>query len=449
MPATTVCRILACVLLLIVVSPATGRAATAKQPNIVLIISDDQGWTDFGFMGHPHIRTPHLDQLSRESLLFRHAYVPSSLCCPSLAAVLTGKYPHQTKVTGNEPPRPASVPGGQVYRDPGFLKQVQELNGFMAQHPRLPAELGQRGYISLQTGKWWAGNYSTGGFTHGMSHGEAARGGRHGDEGLEIGRKTLQPVAEFMDLAAKQEKPFFLWYAPMLPHQPHNPPDRLLQKYRDLTPSLQIAKYWAMCEWFDETCGEVLGLLKQRSIENNTIVVFMVDNGWIQDPEKGQYRSDSKQSQYDGGLRIPLMIRWPGRVNPRVSDDPVSTIDIAPTLYQACGVPVPQGLSGINLLDEKAVAQREAVFGECFLHNAVDIQRPELNLTYRWCVTREWKLILPNKANVTQRNKPGREIAPELYRIAADPHEEQEVASKNSAKVEELTGTIDRWWQPK
>jgi arylsulfatase A-like enzyme len=436
-------------LLILAVCPTSLSAAASAPPNIVLIISDDQAWTDFGFMGHPQIQTPNLDRFARDSLLFRHAYVPSSLCCPSLAAVLTGKYPHQTKVTGNEPPRPKNIAPGQVYRDPGFLQQVQELNGFMAQHPRLPAELAKQGYLSLQTGKWWAGNYTTGGFTHGMSHGETVRGGRHGDDGLAIGRKTLEPISEFMDQALKQQKPFLVWYAPMLPHQPHDPPERLLQKYRDKTPSLHIAKYWAMCEWFDETCGELLGQLDKRGIADNTIVVFMVDNGWIQDPDKAQFRSDSKLSQYDGGLRFPLMIRWPGHVKPRQCDDPVSSLDIAPTLYRACGLPVPEGLAGINLLDEKAVADRDAVFGECFLHNAIDIQQPAQNLTYRWCVTRKWKLILPNPSNVLRANKPGRQIAPELYQIVADPHEEHEVSHQHPAEVEQLTNLINHWWPAK
>ena len=100
-----------------------------------------------------------------------------------------------------------------------------------------------------------------GGFTAGMTHGDPAKGGRHGDEGLKIGRQGLQPIYDFLE--ANKGKPFFLWYAPMLPHQPHNPPERLLAKYRDKTDSLFVAKYWAMCEWWDETCGELLGLSRQ------------------------------------------------------------------------------------------------------------------------------------------------------------------------------------------
>ena len=184
----------------------------SKPPNVVMIVSDDQGWGDYSFMGHPQIKTPHLDKLASQSLVYRRGYVPSSLCCPSLASLLTGKYPHQTKITGNEPPAPEGKGMAQRYKDPTFLAQVNRLNGFMAEHPRIPAELGKAGYQSFQTGKWWAGNFKTGGFTHGMSHGDQAIGGRHGDEGLKIGRQGMKPIFDFMDNAGNN--PFFIWYAP-------------------------------------------------------------------------------------------------------------------------------------------------------------------------------------------------------------------------------------------
>lgn len=142
------------------------------------------------------------------------------------------------------------------------------------------------------------------------------------------------------------------------------------------------------------------------------------------------------------------MIRWPGHVTPRMVDTPVSSVDIAPTLYRACGREVPPGLPGVNLLDDQAVAGRKAVFGACFLHNAVDIHVPEKNVTYRWCVAGDWKLILPNPANVKKPNKPGREIAPELYRITIDPTEETDLSKANPEQVEKLKKLIDAWWTP-
>src|SRR5439155_4846271 len=128
-------------------------------------------------------------------------------------------------------------------------------------------------YRSLQTGKWWQGDYRHGGFTEGMTHGDPDRGGRHGDDGLKIGRETLQPIFDFIASARQQARPFFVWYAPMLPHQPHNPPERLLAHYRENTTSPDVARYWAMCEWTDETCGQVLDYL-DREDQGETTVVY-------------------------------------------------------------------------------------------------------------------------------------------------------------------------------
>ena len=185
------------------------------------------------------------------------------------------------------------------------------MNRHLEAVPTLPRLLAQAGYVSLQTGKWWQGNYSRGGFTHGMTKGE-----RHGDVGLDIGRKTMQPIYDFIATAEHDKKPFFVWYAPMMPHQPHNPPQRILDKYARVAPSLQVAKYWGMVEWFDETVGDLLKHLDEQKLSDNTIVVFVTDNGWITDPKTGSYAPKSKQSQYDGGVRTPIMIRWPGHVKP-------------------------------------------------------------------------------------------------------------------------------------
>ena len=204
------------------------------------------------------------------------------------------------------------------------------MNRHLEAVPTLPRLLAEAGYVSLQTGKWWQGNYSRGGFTHGMTKGE-----RHGDVGLNIGRQTMQPIYDFMATARRDEKPFFVWYAPMMPHQPHNPPQRMLDKYAHVAPSLEVAKYWGMVEWFDETVGDLLKHLDEQKLSENTIVIFVTDNGWITDPKTGSYAPKSKQSQYDGGVRTPIMVRWPGHVKPQRSDALASSLDIAPTLLAA------------------------------------------------------------------------------------------------------------------
>lgn len=396
--------------------------AAMERPNVVLIISDDQAWMDFGFMGHPTIKTPNLDRLASESALFTHGYVPTSLCRASLATLLTGRYASDHMICCNDPPK-------------GIARE--KMHPFIQNAPTVPRLLGELGYRSLQTGKFWEGHFSNGGFTNGMTE-----KGRHGDTGLDIGRKTMQPIFDFLE--ASGEEPFFIWYAPMLPHTPHNPPERILEKYREAGRHEKLAKYYAMCEWLDETCGQLLDALDERGLRENTLVVFVVDNGWIQETEnvrttRGTFAPKSKSSPYDGGLRTPVLIRWPGKIKPRVSSELVSTVDIAPTILAACGAEAPE-LPGVNLL-EAAIhgrsLKRQAVFGEIFEHDAVVLEKPELSLTHRWVREGDWKLI-------TFRNEPGRM---ELYNLARDAHEEENLADEQPERVRDLLSKIDSWAQ--
>ena len=412
---------------------AASLGVYAAPPNVVMIISDDQHWGDYGFMGHPQIQTPHLDRLARESLTCRHGYVPSSLCCPSLASIITGRYPHEHRITSNDPTKPDRIPLNEFVKTPAFQTGRARMVRDLAAWPTLPGILGQAGYVSLQTGKWWLGDYTHGGFTAGMT-----QGGRHGDEGLTIGRKTLQPITAFITAAQQQQKPFFIWYAPLMPHDPHTPPERLLAKYRAQAPSERIAKYWAMVEWFDETCGELLAHLDRAGLTKNTLVVYVADNGWITQPQAAGYAPKSKQSPYDGGLRTPLMLRWPGTLAPRTSDTPVSSLDLFPTILQACGVPAPRGLPGINLADPRAIAARPAIIGECFTHNFVDQNDPATSLRWRWILADGWKLIVP-----APQNEAGQ---PELYHLSADPHEAHNLAAQESSRVKALHAQLDAQW---
>lgn len=414
----------------------------AAPPNVVMIVGDDQGWRDYGFTGHEQIKTPHLDKLASEGLVFKRGYVPTSLCRPSLATMITGLYPHQHKITSNDPPIPAGLTGAAANKDPGFLKMRAEMVSYIEKVPTLPRLLCEQGYISHQSGKWWEGNACRcGGFTEGMTHGDPAKGGRHGDEGLTIGRKGLQPVFDFLDKAKAEGKPFYMWYAPMMPHSPHNPPERLLKKYTDKTKSIHVARYWAMCEWFDETIGDLLAKLEKNGQVENTIVIYLHDNGWIQDPDSPNYAPKSKRSPNDGGLRTPIVVKWPGKVKPGVNNTPVSSIDLAPTILQAVGTKPTPEMTGLNLLDADAIRRRTALTGEVFEHNAVDIHKPAANLQYRWIVDGEWKLIVPHEPNI----KGGR---PELYHLSIDPDEKDDLAGKEPNKVAELRKKLDAWWKP-
>ena len=415
-------RVNALLCLLVVTCCVAAPAAAADKPNVLMIISDDQAWTDYSFMDHEAIMTPHLDKLARQSALFTRGYVPSSLCRPSLATMITGLYPHQHGVTGNDPPK-----GTDRAK---MLKHIQA-------HPTLPRMLAEQGYLSLQTGKWWEGHPKLGGFTHGITHGDPRRGGRHGDLGLKIGREGLRPVEDFLDECG--DKPFFIWYAPFLPHTPHNPPARLLKKYATDGRSIHVARYYAMCEWFDETCGELLGILEKRKLADNTLVVYVTDNGWIQRESGRGYAPKSKRSPNDGGIRTPIMLRWPGKIAPKEYDTLVNSIDLAPTILAACGAKKPDVMPGVDLLDQVVEGkrpQRDAIFGEIFAHDVADIDKPSASLQYRWVIEGDWKLIAAHKGPA------------ELYDLGDDPHETKNLASANPEVVKRLTKRMDQWWSP-
>lgn len=415
--------------------PFASIAAAEHRPNIVMIVSDDHAWSDYSFMGSRDVSTPNIDRLAAEGLTFKRGYVPSSLCCPSLASIVTGLYPHQHGITSNDPPRSADASRKESRRSAEFKAGREQMNRLLDAVPTLPRQLGDLGYVSLQTGKWWQGNFKRGGFTAGMT-----RGSRHGDEGLSIGRETMEPIYDFIADARQQEKPFFVWYAPMMPHTPHSPPERLLEKYRSKAPTEHIANYWAMIEWFDETVGALLTHLEEQGLSDNTIVVYVADNGWITNPKTGAYAAKSKQSPYDGGLRTPIILRWPGHIAPKQSLDLASSLDLAPTLLTAAGGKPSAAMPGINLLDEKARHARQSLQGECFTHDAVDLSDPAASLRYRWIISGNWKLIVP-----APRNEPDGKI--ELYDLQLDPSEERNRATDHPDVVKQMRAKLDAWWK--
>jgi len=463
-----------------------------------MILADDQGWTDYGFMGHPRIQTPALDRLARESVLFRRGYVPTALCRPSLMTLVTGHYAHEHGVTGNDPsPKYAEV-GSELYRErcAALISKIDRL-------ATLPKLLGELGYWSHQSGKWWEGGYQRGGFTHGMTRGFPQPGGRHGDDGLRIGREGLQPIADFVDSALAADRPFFVWYAPFLPHTPHNPPDRFLKKYANFAgaeeaakaannkrandtqdgvplrtkkqqrpdrekegksqadPSgtrhaadglpLPVAKYFAMCEWFDETCGQLIEILESKQLRDNTIVVYVTDNGWIQDPQGNGYAPRSKQTPYEGGIRTPIMLSWPQRWKPADRTDLVSSIDLVPTLLAAAGATPAHELPGLNLgpyLDRGEPLPRETLFGEGFAHDIAQIDNPEATLLYRWCIEGPWKLVLTydGEVNRSASTHPRTERRPQLFQLLDDPHERNNVAAQHPERVAAMVQKMDAWY---
>ena len=427
------------VLLCCAAALVTSITSAQNPPNVLVIISDDQAWNDYGFMGHPHIKTPHLDQLAAESLTFTRGYTPIALCRPALSTMATGLYPHEHGVTGNDPSLPE--PASRQSRSMAHLEPIYHgLIGNFARQPNFIRDLTGRGYLSLQTGKWWEGNpKETGGFTHAMTLGNP---GRHGDVGLKISREGHEPIEKFWDDAEEADKPWLIWHAPFLPHTPHNPPEEILAEYLKVAPSEAVARYWANIAWFDRTVGELLAALEARGERENTIILYTCDNGWISSNTNNRFAPRSKTTPYESGTRTPFMVSWSGKIAPHRDETHLaSNIDIWPTIAGLVGTEVPANLTGINLTDPAALADREMIFGEQFDHDIANIYIPSQSLEARWVIAGDWKLIEHTSAQGTKTKK-------ELFNLKTDPHEHKNLAAKHPERTAKLLKAINTWWTP-
>ena len=423
-----VTKYVAAIAAILLAVPRPVCAETSARPNIVIIISDDQAYHDFGFMGHPIIQTPHLDKLAGESLVFSRGYVTTALCAPSLASMQTGLYPHQHGWTGNDPAK-----------DMGGWGKRQEWIDRYRQAPQLPALLAEAGYLSLHTGKYWQGDpEAVSGFTDSM--GKTLRNGS--EASLGVGRNGMQPIFDFIEKAQSEEKPFLVWYAPFLPHTPHTPPDRLWEKYKDKTPHEYQAKYFAMVEWLDETCGELMQYLDDHNLRENTIVMYINDNGWPQG-DSGYRGYASKMTPWEQGVRTPIMVSWPGKVKPGMDERNLAVnLDIPVTALAAAGVPVPEVMEGINLMDAEAVQARECIFLEDFDHDMVAADRPEASLESRSVICGDWKLV------ELYEDEQGQKAGTYLFNLALDPKEKDNLAEQDPERVAQLKLTLNARWNP-
>jgi uncharacterized sulfatase len=402
------------------------------KPNVILILSDDQGFTDYGFMGHKIVKTPNIDRMASQSMLYTRGYV-MPVCSPSLAILLTGKMPHVNGITGNDLSKKTT--GAEKPKGPGDRSPLahQLLGNSMI----LPEALTANGYLTFQSGKLWNVTATEVGFTTGMTNKE----GRHGGDGLDIGRKTMKPMFDFMDNAQSQKKPFFVWYAPMLPHQPHNPPQELLAHYQGKWLSVKAATYYAMVEWFDQTCGQLDDYLTKNKLADNTVIIYMADNGW--DAEEG---NRAKLSPYELGIRTPMFVRWPKKVKPMRDEETLaSIIDFVPTVLNACGMKVPSDLPGIDLTNRQAITARKSVFVESYTHDIAALGQPEKSLVARVVINGWSKLLIPGQVNLdkTFSSSPS---AIELFDLKSDPMEKNDLSAKNPEEVTRLKALQNAQW---
>lgn len=448
--------------LIFIVLSLAATMACGQTPNVVMILSDDQSYRDFGFMGNDLVHTPNLDTLAEQSARYPNGYVPMSVCRPSLATILTGMYPHQHGIHFNHPPpglRAMRQMTGERYR------QTRAATNVMIERvATLPRILARHGYACLQTGKHWEGDYQTAGFTEGMTLAKAATklgpisGTReqangdwvahgNGDAGLRIGRETMQPIEEFVSCHSGR-RPFFIWYAPFLPHTPFDAPNRFHDLYRGKQISEHLKPYYAEIARFDETVGHLIEILKRHDSIDDTLIVFATDNGFRPDVTLHERQDErSKLSPYEDGIRTPLLIRLDGKTRPGTHADLVGVTDLVPTVLSAVGLSeeVTPLMTGLDLMPSacgESTLPTRAAMGAIYPNDAFELDAPSKHVRGRWIRLGDYKLVLPGRHKDALKRS--------LFNLKDDPYETRNLVEDATQRdrVADLRQRLDDWWRP-
>ena len=376
------------------------------RPNIVLIISDDQDNEHFGFVGSDIAHTPSLDKLASAGTVFENCYLTSSRCRPSLATLLSGRRPHNNGIFANFSHPEDLDPTGSL---PNLLKDA--------------------GYVTYGSGKYWEGDLKAMGFTHGFGD---FTGGKLGDFKEFVREDGQAELFSFVDEHAGKQ-PMFIWWAPLMPHTPHKPP----QRFRDLfdPEKIPVPEYirakdreeflkkehlsLAMEAWMDDEIGKFREKMVAAGEDENTLYVFVTDNGWCNGlPAKG--------SAFDKGFRTPAFFTWPGRIPAGVQrDDFISSLDLFPTLLSYADIEIPDHAAGINLrrhLEEQTPVGREKMMGAAYPRGGGG-QPPEQRIYALYLRTAQWRYIYYVRAVEGDDERDNERVDPSfrLYHILAEP----------------------------
>ncbi len=352
---------------LLLVGSFTGSLLATKpanaRPNVILIIADDLAWDDVGCYGHPTLRTPNIDRLAREGMRFTRAFVTASSCSPSRASMLTGRYPHNTDAEELHWP----VPKEQIT----FVEQLRAT-----------------GYWTAAAGKWHLGPAMKERFDlvkEADPAGFQLPSGANGKPATVIKAKGDQSgCADWVPALQERpkDKPFFLWLASLDPHRdyeenispkPYRPEEVIVPPYLPDIAAVRkdLALYYDEITRLDGFIGQVLAELDKQGVAENTLILFLSDNG-------RPFPRD-KTTLYDGGIKTPFIVRWPKGVKAGlVCDRLVSSIDIAPTVLTLAGVkmsPTIQGRDFSSLLRKPTSQSREFIYAEDNWHDYTDRAR--------------------------------------------------------------------------
>lgn len=417
-----------------------GSDLWAATPNFVIIFTDDQGYADVSAYGAKDIRTPHIDSLARDGMLFTSMRSNANVCSPSRAALLTGRYADRVGV-------------------PGLVRTIPENNwGFLAPGiPTLADELAKAGYYTGHVGKWNLGLESPNtpnergfAFYHGFlgdMMDSYTTHLRHDQNYLRLNQEPIEAQGHATDLftqwaidflterATEKERPFFLYLAYNAPHFPIEPPADWLARVKERLPDIapSQAEYIALVEHLDEGIGKVLATLKDLGLAENTLVAFASDNGGslVRGASNAPWKGE-KGNHYDGGLKVPFLVRWPAGIEAGTKSDYEGlSFDLFPTFLELAGVTPedPAALDAVSLVPifrgEEITEPRELYFVRR------EGGRNFGGLTSEALVRGDWKLL---------RNNP---FSPyELYQIRRDPGETTNLAGKNRGIYAEMQDAI-------
>ncbi len=419
---------------------AVGAGAAAK-PNLILILTDDQGLADYSAYGTQDIRTPHIDRLFQEGMTFQNFRANSPVCSPTRASILTGCYPDRVGV-------------------PGLVREEKPDNnwGYLAPEAvLLPKLLKAAGYHTGMVGKWNLGLSSPNlpndrGFDHyhgflGDMMDDYWQHRRNDLNLMRLNREPIEPQGHATDLFSEwtcdyikergqKQQPFFLYLAYNAPHDPIQPPPDWLAKVKEREPGMdeKRAKLVALVEHMDAGIGRVLEALTKAGVMDQTMIAFTVDNGGnlLTGARNGPWRS-GKTHMYEGGLRVPLAVRWPPHIKSGSSTPHQAlSMDLVPTFLEAAGAAPAKGIDGVSFLpvllgEEAPTAPRDFYFvrregGPAYGGKTIEA-----------FIRGDWKLLQDSPFGPQ-----------ELYNLKNDPQETTNLIDKEKAVFRDLSAALRR-----
>jgi arylsulfatase A-like enzyme len=425
-------------------------AVGAERPNIIYINADDLGVMDVHFMGRAEYHTPNLDRLAAEGMVFLNAYAPAANCAPSRACCMSGQYT----------PRNGIYTVGSSERGKKTRRKLIPIKNNITlsdSNLTIAEALKDAGYTTIHLGKWHLGDDPrTQGFD--INIGGDHSGGPHGGYFVPFKKGSMKKYNSqypkgthradiFADQAIRfmqshQDTPFFMYMAYYSVHSGLQPVPEFIKKYKGV-PGINPA-YASMIEKMDQSIGKILDEVERLGLKDNTMVLFTSDNGGVFNYSKQRPYRAGKGSYFDGGIRVPLCVRWPGKIKPGTKCNvPVIGVDYYPTFLAAAGVPVPKGkiLDGENLmplLTQSGSIPKRAIY----FHFPIYLQGGNKDTHDVWFRTRPGSVIIDGKWKLHEYFEDGRL---ELYNLADDIGERRGLASAMPEKVQELHAKLKKW----